>query len=70
MRVRFLADADLNLAIVSGVRRREPTLDFLTAGAAALRGLTDAEVWNWRRNGSEFWFRTMSVRCRPTFAFS
>jgi hypothetical protein len=44
VRVRFLADADLNLAIVSGVRRREPTLDFLTAGAAALRGLTDTEV--------------------------
>ncbi len=44
MRVRFLADADLNQAIVGGVLRREPTLDFLTARAAALRGLTDAEV--------------------------
>jgi hypothetical protein len=44
VRVRFLADADLNQAIVGGVLRREPTLDFLTARAAALRGLTDTEV--------------------------
>ena len=36
--VRFLADADLNKAIVSGVLRREPTVDFLTAQAAGLRG--------------------------------
>jgi hypothetical protein len=44
VRVRFLADADLNQAIVGGVLRREPTLDFLTARAAALRGLPDTAV--------------------------
>ena len=44
MRVRFLADAALNQAIVSGVRRREPAVDFLAAQAAALRGLSDIEV--------------------------
>ncbi len=44
MKVRFLADADLNRAIVSGVLRREPSLDFLTAQAAGLRGLSDSEV--------------------------
>lgn len=44
MKVRFLADADLNKAIVSGVLRREPSLDFLTAHAAGLRGMTDTEV--------------------------
>jgi predicted nuclease of predicted toxin-antitoxin system len=44
MKVRFLADADLNKAIVTGVLRREPSLDFLTAQAAGLRGLTDPEV--------------------------
>lgn len=44
MKVRFLADADLNKAIVSGVLRREPSLDFLTAHAAGLRGMNDPEV--------------------------
>ena len=44
MKVRFLADADLNKAIVSGVVRREPSLDFLTAHAAGLRRMTDPEV--------------------------
>ena len=40
----FLADADLNKAIVSGVLRREPFLDFMTAQTARLRSLNDAEV--------------------------
>ena len=44
MKVRFLADADLNKAIVNGVLRREPSLDFLTAQSAGLRALHDAEV--------------------------
>ena len=44
MKVRFLADADLNRAIVSGVLRREPSVDFLTAQAAGLRSMNDPEV--------------------------
>ena len=44
MKVRFLADADLNRAIVVGVARREPRLDFLTAHSAGLRGMKDPEV--------------------------
>lgn len=44
MKVRFLADADLNKAIVNGVVRREPSLDFLSAQTAGLRDLTDLEV--------------------------
>ena len=44
MKVRFQADADLNLEIVKGVRRREPAIDFRTANAAGLRGLPDAQV--------------------------
>ncbi len=44
MKLRFLADADLNQAIVNGVLRREPSIDFLTAKAAGLRGLSDLEV--------------------------
>lgn len=44
MKVRFLADADLNQAIASGVLRREPLVHFLTAQAAGLRGMNDPEV--------------------------
>lgn len=44
MKVRFLADADLNKAIVTGVVRREPSVDFMTAQAAGLRGMKDPEV--------------------------
>jgi hypothetical protein len=44
VKVRFLADADLNKAIVSGVLRRDPSLDFLAAQAAGLRRMTDPEV--------------------------
>ena len=44
MKVRFLADADLNRAIVTGVLRREPSLDFLSAQAAGLRSMNDSAV--------------------------
>lgn len=44
MKIRFLADADLNIAIVSGLLRREPSIDFLTAQAGGLRSLKDPEV--------------------------
>jgi uncharacterized protein DUF5615 len=44
VKLRFLADVDLNRAIVSGVQRREPSLDFLGAHAAGLRGMNDREV--------------------------
>jgi len=44
VKVRFLADADLNKTIVSGVLRRDPSIDFLTAQAAGLRCLKDPEV--------------------------
>jgi Domain of unknown function (DUF5615) len=44
VKTRFLADADLNRAIVRGVQRREPSVDFLTAQAAGLRGLNDPQV--------------------------
>jgi len=42
--VRFLADADLNNAVVQGVRRREPSVDFKSANEASLEGLLDPEV--------------------------
>lgn len=44
MKLRFQADADLNEDIVKGVLRREPEVDFRTATAAGMRGLSDLEV--------------------------
>ena len=42
--VQFQADADLNQAIVTGVIRRQPSINFQTATEADLEGLKDAEV--------------------------
>lgn len=42
--LRFLADADLDEGIVSGCRRREPTIDFLSANDAKLEGVPDPDV--------------------------
>jgi predicted nuclease of predicted toxin-antitoxin system len=42
--VRYQADADLNQAIVTGVLRREPIIDFQTAWVAGLEGIKDPEV--------------------------
>ena len=42
--VRFLADASLRDAIVSGCLRREPVIDSLSANDANLAGVPDSEV--------------------------
>ena len=42
--VRYQADADLNQAIVTGVLRREPKIDFQAAFAAGLEGVKDPDV--------------------------
>ena len=42
--IRFLADADLNEGIIGGCLRKEPTMDFLSASEAKLRGLADPDV--------------------------
>jgi hypothetical protein len=42
--VRFLADASLHDAIVTGCRRREPAIDFLSAHEARLEGVPDPNV--------------------------
>jgi predicted nuclease of predicted toxin-antitoxin system len=44
MKVQFQADADLNAEIVSGVMRREPSIDFQAAEEGNLRGRPDHEV--------------------------
>ena len=43
-KARFQADADLRQAIVTGVIRRQPSLDFQSANEAGLQGLKDPEV--------------------------
>lgn len=42
--VRFQADADLKQAIVTGVVRRQPKIDFRSANAAELEAKKDSEV--------------------------
>jgi hypothetical protein len=42
--IRFLADANLHGAIVTGCLRREPAIDFLSANEAKLEGVSDTEV--------------------------
>ena len=44
MSIRFLADADLNKAIVAGARLREPAIDFSSAVEAGLKGVPDPDV--------------------------
>jgi predicted nuclease of predicted toxin-antitoxin system len=44
VRPRFQADYDLNCDIVSGVLRREPSIDFQTGHEAGFEGLDDPEI--------------------------
>lgn len=44
MRIRFQADADLRVPIIKGLKRREPSVDFMTAHEAGLVGLDDSAV--------------------------
>ncbi|APB33165.1 hypothetical protein GlitD10_0849 [Gloeomargarita lithophora Alchichica-D10] len=43
-KIQFQADADLRQAIVTGVLRREPKLDFRSANEAELEGIKDHDV--------------------------
>jgi predicted nuclease of predicted toxin-antitoxin system len=42
--IRYQADADLNQSIVTGVLRKEPSIDFQTAFNAGLKGVKDPQV--------------------------
>ena len=44
MKPRFQADADFNQKIIAGLRRREPTIDFQTAGQGEVIGRPDPEI--------------------------
>jgi predicted nuclease of predicted toxin-antitoxin system len=44
IRVRFLADENLDYVIVQGLRLRQPQVDILTAPQAGILGFADPEV--------------------------
>lgn len=44
MRVRFQADANLDVRIIRGLKRRQPETDFRSGEEAGLIGLSDPEV--------------------------
>jgi hypothetical protein len=44
VRPKFLADADFNYKIISGLRRREPSLDFMSAQEGDVIRRADPEV--------------------------
>ena len=44
MNARFLADANFRHAIFSGVRRREPAIDFVTVQEAGLKDHPDPDI--------------------------
>lgn len=44
MRPRFQADADFNHKIVLGLRRREPSVNFLSARDGGVAGVPDSDV--------------------------
>lgn len=58
MKIRYQADAALNQNIVTGVLRREPTIDFQTATAARLEGVKDSE-----QNKNGFSSATIAKQC-------
>ena len=47
MKIRFQADEDLDQAIITGVLRREPSVDFQTPQEARLLGADDVTVLHW-----------------------
>ena len=62
--VRFLADASLHDAIVTGCLRREPAIDFLSAHEARLEGVSDPEVLAFATNQNRI-LVTSDLRTMP-----
>src|ERR1700722_12498193 len=68
--VRFLADASLNDAIVTGCLRREPAIDFLSAQEARLEGGPDPNVLAFATKETRILVLPISGRCTATSATS
>jgi predicted nuclease of predicted toxin-antitoxin system len=47
VKIRFQADENLDQAIVDGVLRREPAVEFQTAQESGLPGADDQEILQW-----------------------
>jgi hypothetical protein len=62
--VRFLADASLHDAIVTGCLRREPAIDFLSAHEARLEGVPDPDVLAFATNQNRI-LVTSDLRTMP-----
>ncbi len=63
MNVCYQADADLNQAIVTGLLRRESTIDFQTAFAAGLEGVKDLDVLQLQHSKDVFSSATIAKQC-------
>jgi hypothetical protein len=53
--VRFLADASLHHAIVTGCARLEPAIDFLSVQSATLDGMSDPDELGIAASQAAFW---------------
>ena len=63
MSIRFLADADLNRAIVEGCLREERAIDFARPAEAGLPGKQDPEVLAIAPGLVVYWCPTTSALC-------
>lgn len=63
---RFQADENLNAKIIAGLIRRESSLDFQTAKAAGILGLSDPEVLAIAAREGRILSRTIGRPCRHT----
>ena len=68
--VRFLADASLHDAIVTGCLRREPAIDFLSAHEARLEGVPDPNVLAFATQENRILVTSDLGRCPATSATS
>lgn len=50
MKIKFQGDYDLKRAIINGVKRRQPAIDFQNADEANLRGVPDEDVLAYAAN--------------------
>jgi hypothetical protein len=62
MKIKFQGDYDLKRAIISGVKRRQPEIDFQNADDAQLRGIKDEDVLAVAASDVS-WFHTTAVQC-------
>src|SRR5258708_14804722 len=65
---RFQADADFNQKIVTGLRRREPSIDFLSARDGEVVGLPDAEVLRIASEAARSEERRVGKECRSRWS--